>query len=162
MRPSCSSPRPAQPSLPGFVDLQLVGDEVGEDPDSFGMTAGGLVVDTEREHQLDDRLHALGVGLPAAATGCQELRLELPRATCPARDRKTSRGLAWKQERDVEEGRQRQEAASSALEDDERQQSTASIAAMLGCSTQNVDSQLRKGRARLRDLLGESYNRDKD
>ena len=41
-------------------------------------------------------------------------------------------------------------------------QSTASIAAMLGCSTQNVDSQLRKGRERLRALLGEGYNRDKD
>jgi RNA polymerase sigma-70 factor (ECF subfamily) len=37
-------------------------------------------------------------------------------------------------------------------------QSTASIAAMLGCSTQNVDSQLRKGRERLRTILGEDYN----
>jgi RNA polymerase sigma-70 factor (ECF subfamily) len=37
-------------------------------------------------------------------------------------------------------------------------QSTASIATMLGCSTQNVDSQLRKGRERLRTILGEDYN----
>jgi RNA polymerase sigma factor (sigma-70 family) len=36
-------------------------------------------------------------------------------------------------------------------------QSTIAIAAMLGCSTQNVDAQLRKGRARLRALLGERY-----
>lgn len=36
--------------------------------------------------------------------------------------------------------------------------STASIAAMLGCSTQNVDSQLRKGRVRLRTDLGPNYN----
>jgi len=36
-------------------------------------------------------------------------------------------------------------------------QSTASIATMLGCSTQNVDSQLRKGRQRLRTILGEGY-----
>lgn len=35
--------------------------------------------------------------------------------------------------------------------------STASIAEMLGCSTQNVDNQLRKGRERLRALLGEEY-----
>ena len=41
-------------------------------------------------------------------------------------------------------------------------QSTASIAAMLGCSTQNVDAQLRKGRERLRALLGEHYNRNED
>lgn len=41
-------------------------------------------------------------------------------------------------------------------------QSTASIAAMLGCSTQNVDAQLRKGRARLRALLGERYDRNED
>jgi RNA polymerase sigma factor (sigma-70 family) len=40
-------------------------------------------------------------------------------------------------------------------------QSTASIAATLGCSTQNVDSHLTKGRERLRALLGESYNRNK-
>jgi RNA polymerase sigma factor (sigma-70 family) len=37
-------------------------------------------------------------------------------------------------------------------------QSTVSIAAMLGCSSQNVDAQLRKGRERLRSLLGERYN----
>ncbi|MGA8207226.1 MAG: sigma-70 family RNA polymerase sigma factor [Candidatus Dormiibacterota bacterium] len=37
-------------------------------------------------------------------------------------------------------------------------QSTASIATMLGCSTQNVDSQLRKGRRRLRTILGDDYN----
>jgi RNA polymerase sigma factor (sigma-70 family) len=36
-------------------------------------------------------------------------------------------------------------------------QSTVAIAGMLGCSTQNVDSQLRKGRARLRTILGEDY-----
>ena len=41
-------------------------------------------------------------------------------------------------------------------------QSTASIAAMLGCSTQNVDSQLRKGRQRLRTILGETYDRNGD
>lgn len=37
-------------------------------------------------------------------------------------------------------------------------QSTASIATMLRCSTQNVDGQLRKGRQRLRSILGETYN----
>lgn len=41
-------------------------------------------------------------------------------------------------------------------------QSTASIAGMLGCSTQNVDAQLRKGRERLRAFLGEGYQRDED
>ncbi len=41
-------------------------------------------------------------------------------------------------------------------------QSTASIAAMLGCSTQNIDAQLRKGRARLRTLLGERYIENED
>jgi DNA-directed RNA polymerase specialized sigma24 family protein len=41
-------------------------------------------------------------------------------------------------------------------------QSTASIAAMLRCSTQNVDAQLRKGRERLRTLLGERYNLNED
>jgi RNA polymerase sigma-70 factor (ECF subfamily) len=41
-------------------------------------------------------------------------------------------------------------------------QSTASIAAMLGCSTQNVDAQLRKGRERMRALLGEHYNRNEE
>lgn len=41
-------------------------------------------------------------------------------------------------------------------------QSTASIAGMLGCSTQNVDGQLRKGRERLRAYLGEGYQRDED
>lgn len=41
-------------------------------------------------------------------------------------------------------------------------QSTASIADMLGCSTQNVDAQLRKGRERLRALLGEGYQRNED
>jgi len=41
-------------------------------------------------------------------------------------------------------------------------QSTASMAAMLGCSTQNVEAQLRKGRVRLRALLGEHYNRNED
>ncbi len=41
-------------------------------------------------------------------------------------------------------------------------QSTVSIAAMLGCSSQNVDAQLRRGRERLRALLGESYNLDED
>ena len=37
-------------------------------------------------------------------------------------------------------------------------QSTASIATMLSCSTQNVESQVRKGRERLRTLLGEGYD----
>lgn len=41
-------------------------------------------------------------------------------------------------------------------------QSTASIAAMLGCSTQNVDAQMRRGRERLRALLGERYNVNED
>lgn len=41
-------------------------------------------------------------------------------------------------------------------------QSTASIALMLGCSTQNVDARLRQGRERLRALLGEHYNRNED
>lgn len=41
-------------------------------------------------------------------------------------------------------------------------QSTISIAAMLGCSSQNVDAQLRKGRERLRALLGERYILDED
>jgi RNA polymerase sigma factor (sigma-70 family) len=41
-------------------------------------------------------------------------------------------------------------------------QSTSSIAAMLGCSTQNVDAHLRKGRERLRSLLGERYNFNED
>jgi RNA polymerase sigma factor (sigma-70 family) len=41
-------------------------------------------------------------------------------------------------------------------------QSTASIAAMLGCSTQNVDAHLRKGRERLRSLLGEHCNFNED
>jgi RNA polymerase sigma factor (sigma-70 family) len=39
-------------------------------------------------------------------------------------------------------------------------QSTVSIAAMLGCSVQNVDNHLRKGRARMRTLLGEDYMRN--
>jgi len=33
---------------------------------------------------------------------------------------------------------------------------------MLGCSSQNVDAQLRKGRERLRALLGERYILDED
>jgi RNA polymerase sigma factor (sigma-70 family) len=41
-------------------------------------------------------------------------------------------------------------------------QSTASIAAMLGCSTQNVDAQLRRGRERLRAALGERYQLGED
>jgi len=41
-------------------------------------------------------------------------------------------------------------------------QSTSAIAAMLGCSTQNVDIRLRKGRERLRSLLGERYNLNED
>jgi RNA polymerase sigma-70 factor (ECF subfamily) len=41
-------------------------------------------------------------------------------------------------------------------------QSTASIAAMLGCSTQNVETHLRKGRERMRTLLGERYNLNED
>lgn len=41
-------------------------------------------------------------------------------------------------------------------------QSTASIAGMLGCSTQNVDGQLRKGQEQLRAYLGEGYQRDED
>ena len=41
-------------------------------------------------------------------------------------------------------------------------QSTASIAATLGCSTQNVEAQTRKGRDRLRSLLGERYILDED
>jgi DNA-directed RNA polymerase specialized sigma24 family protein len=36
-------------------------------------------------------------------------------------------------------------------------QSSATIATLLGCSTQNVDSQLIKGRQRLRTILGEDY-----
>jgi RNA polymerase sigma factor (sigma-70 family) len=41
-------------------------------------------------------------------------------------------------------------------------QSTMSIAAMLGCSTQNVEAQLRKGRVRLRTLLGDDYIETED
>ena len=41
-------------------------------------------------------------------------------------------------------------------------QSTASIAEMLECSTQNVDAHLRKGRERLRALLGEGYQRNEE
>ena len=41
-------------------------------------------------------------------------------------------------------------------------QSTISIAAMLRCSPQNVDAQLRKGKVRLRSLLGERYNMNDD
>lgn len=37
-------------------------------------------------------------------------------------------------------------------------QSTASIATMLGCSTKNVELRLREGRRRLRTSLGEQYN----
>ena len=114
--------RPAQPRLPGFIDLQLVGDEVGEDPHALGMPAGRLVVDAQREHKLDDRLHALSVVLAAARTGVDKLLLELPRTAGPARHRESSRRLVWKQERDVQQSRKRQQAAGRALEDDQRQE----------------------------------------
>jgi hypothetical protein len=111
--------RPAQSSLPCRIDLQLIGEEVGEDSDPFGMTTGRLVVDAQREHQLDHRLHSLGVVLAAAGTGRQELLLELSRAASSSGDRKTSRRFVGKEERDVEQCCKGQEAAGSPLEDDQ-------------------------------------------
>ena len=44
---------PAQPRLTRLVQLQLVGDEVGEDADALRVAAGAPVVNAECEDQLD-------------------------------------------------------------------------------------------------------------
>jgi hypothetical protein len=113
--------RPAQPRLPCCINLQFVGDEVGEDSDAFGMTTGRLVVNTQCQHQLDDRLHALSVVQPSAGTRRKELGLQFARAPRLPRDGEPRRRLVRKQQCDVEQGREWEEAPGRALEHDQSQ-----------------------------------------
>ena len=103
--------RPAQSRAVGGRKLHLVGDEVGEDPHPFGMAARLAVVNAQCSDEFEHPLHVrdLAAG-DALVVGFLELPLKVTRLADAARDGEPFRRAVGKEEREVEQCREREAA----------------------------------------------------
>ena len=112
--------RPTQPRAVGGSELHLVGDEVGENAHPLGMTARLAIVDAQCGNELEHPLHVRHLSAGDAPVVCfLQLALQITRLANAPRDGEPLRRAVGEQQREIEQRRQREQAATCSLEPDD-------------------------------------------